>query len=308
MDIIQFESVSKSYRRKLVLDNVSFSVPSGSVFALLGDNGAGKTTSIKTMLGLIHPDSGSARVLGLSSLKQDLEIRQRVGFVAEQPQLYDWMTVDEIGWFAAGFYPGGFFDSYVRLVESHSISRTQKIRELSKGMRAKVALSLALAHDPELLILDEPTSGLDPMVRRDFLESMVDRAASGKTVFLSSHQIGEVERVADHVALMRAGKLLLVEPLQELKRKTLQLSLTVRDSGVPLPRFNGQLIASHLQGRQWSALVTDLSDAQISAVRANEFIDQCEIQHPSLEEILLGYLGKHRNIEAPQTPETEVKS
>ncbi len=134
-----------------------------------------------------------------------------MGYVPERPTLYEWMTVDEIGWFSAGFYGEGFLPEYARLAAEFALPGKKKISDLSKGMRAKVLLSLALANRPELLILDEPTSGLDAMVRREFLESMVDRAAAGKTVFLSSHQIAEVERVADIVAILRKGKLILVE-------------------------------------------------------------------------------------------------
>ena len=135
--------------------------------------------------------------------------RRRVGYVPDQPALYDWMTVEEAGWFVAGFYPLGFQRHYNELIEHFELPPDRKIKELSKGMRAKVSLSLAMGHKPELLILDEPTSGLDPLVRREFLESMVDIAGQGRTVLLASHQIAEVERVADVVAIVRDGKLAL---------------------------------------------------------------------------------------------------
>ena len=186
--VIRLSAVTKRYVTQRALDGVSFEVPPGVVFALLGENGAGKTTSIRVALGLTEPDAGQATVLGLSSRQQGLEIRRRVGYVSERPALYDWMSVDEIGWFTAGFYPEGFAARYRELVAAFQLAPHQQLKTLSKGMRAKVSLALALGHDPELLILDEPTSGLDAIVRREFLESMVDRAAQGKTVFLSSHQ------------------------------------------------------------------------------------------------------------------------
>ena len=211
--VIRLDKLTKHFGSETALDQVSLEVPPGVVFALLGENGAGKTTAIRIMLGLAEPNSGQAEVLGLGSAKQGLRIRQRVGYVAERPTLYEWMTVEEIGWFTAGFYGPGFLPEYGRLIAQFGLPPRKKLKTLSKGMHAKVVLSLALAHQPELLILDEPTSGLDAMVRREFLESMVDRAAQGQTVFLSSHQIAEVERVADIVAILRKGKLLLVEPL-----------------------------------------------------------------------------------------------
>ena len=133
----------------------------------------------------------------------------------------------------------------------------RKLSQLSKGMRAKVALSLAMAHQPELLILDEPTSGLDTMVRREFLESMVDIAAEGRTVLLSSHQIGEVERVADIVAIVHAGRLLVVERLDELKRTTRQLTITVSESTASLPPIDGETIYQRRRGRQWKCSFGD---------------------------------------------------
>ena len=216
------------------MDGLSLEVPEGSVFGLLGENGAGKTTTIQTLLGLIAPDGGRVEVLGLDPERDGLEVRRRVGYVPEVPALYDWMTVAEIGWFAAGFHPdatGSPAPYQARYAEQirglRPAARSARSRQLSKGMRSKVSLALALSSDPALLILDEPTSGLDVLVRREFLESMVDLAGSGRTVLLSSHQIGEVERVASHVALMHRGKLLLAEPLDELRARTFQLSLDV---------------------------------------------------------------------------------
>ena len=149
-------------------------------------------------------------------------MRRRTGYVPEVPVLYDWMTVAEIGWFAAGFHLDSAGNDDGLPVPLHragaaasTCRRRKKIKALSKGMRAKVSLSLALASDPSLLILDEPTSGLDVLVRRDFLESMVDLAGAGRTVLLSSHQIGEVERVASHVAILHRGQ---VDPGRAARR------------------------------------------------------------------------------------------
>lgn len=202
---IEFQDVTKRFGKRVALDDFSLKVPAGSLFALLGDNGAGKTTAIKSMLGFVCPDGGSVRVAGLDSRSQAQAIRQRVGYVPEQPELYKWMRVEEIGWFVAGIRQGSYLETYLRLIQEFSIPRERRISELSKGMQAKVSLALAMAHDPEILILDEPTSGLDPVVRREFLEAMVDRTASGTTVFLSSHQLHEVERVAEYVALLKGA-------------------------------------------------------------------------------------------------------
>ncbi len=289
--VVSFENVSKKFGHQTAVDQVTFKIEPGSVFALLGENGAGKTTTIKTMMGFTKPDSGTVSVLGLNPETENLQLRRCVGFVPEKPQLYDWMKVGQIGWFAAGFYPQGFEANFQTLIANFEVDPRKKIGSLSKGMKAKVGLALALSHNPELLVLDEPTSGLDPMVRREFLESMVDRAATGKTIFLSSHQINEVERVADSIGLMKKGKLILVEPLEALKEASQEVSVTVTETGVPLPNFNGAKVSAERQGRQWKVLTRNVTKSQLDAVSDSDFVVAVDVRRPSLEEIFVGYLN-----------------
>jgi ABC-2 type transport system ATP-binding protein len=288
--VILLERVTKRFGDELALGEVSLEVPPGVVFALLGENGAGKTTAIRIMLGLAQPNSGRAEVLGLDSGKQGLQIRQRVGYVAERPTLYDWMSVEEIGWFTAGFYAPGFLPEYIRLAAQLGLPAKKKLKTLSKGTRAKVALALALAHQPELLVLDEPTSGLDAMVRREFLESMVDRASQGQTVFLSSHQITEVERVADFVAIVRKGTLLLVERLDELKAQVRRLIITLKDGATATPALGGQVLSQRWQPRQGEAIVRGMSEGQLAMLRANEEVAAVEVHATSLEDIFIAHM------------------
>lgn len=300
---ISIENLSKHYRDQTALDGLSLTVPEGAVFGLLGENGAGKTTTLSILLGLIKADGGSARVLGLDPARDGLEIRRRVGYVPEQPALYDWMTVDETGWFAAGFHPealtgtGAFQARYAELTQGFGLPAKRKIKALSKGMRAKVSLSLALAADPRLLVLDEPTSGLDTMVRREFLESMVDLAANGQTVLLSSHQIAEVERVASHVALLHQGRLILAEPLDDLRAHTFLLAVNfhTRDhdpappAGLPL-----DLIDAADAPRQAHWLVRARDRAACDAVRGLPGVESLQIESPGLEDIYIGYMRGRR--------------
>ena len=134
--VIHIDRLYKTYRRQVALGGISFDVPPGVVFALLGENGAGKTTTIRIMLGLTEPDAGRAEAIGLDCRTHGQEIRRRVGYVAERPTLYEWMTVDEIGWFTAGFYGNGFLPSYRKLAKDFELPDKRKIKELSKGMRA----------------------------------------------------------------------------------------------------------------------------------------------------------------------------
>ncbi|MGD0384203.1 MAG: ABC transporter ATP-binding protein [Thermoguttaceae bacterium] len=302
--IIRLKNVSKRFGAELALDDVSFEVPNGVVFALLGENGAGKTTAIRIMLGLADANSGRAEVLGLPSAAQGIQIRRRVGYVPERPTLYEWMTVDEIGWFTAGFYGNGFLPEYARLTAGFGLSGKKKISHLSKGARAKVLLSLALANQPDLLILDEPTSGLDAMVRREFLENMVDRAAAGKTVFLSSHQIAEVERVADIIAILRKGRLILVERLDELKSQVRKLTVTMKDGAMDLPQIRGEILSRRLKQRQWQLIARGISDEQLSALNGHENVRALEVVSTNLEEIFIAYM-QQENGAAVQTAAKE---
>lgn len=288
--VIRLHKVTKRYRDQLALDDVSLDIPAGVVVALLGENGAGKTTALRILLGLVEPDAGEATVLDRDALTHGEEIRRLVGYVPERPTLYEWMTVAEIGWFAAGFYPTGYLAKYRDLVGQFELPEGRKIKELSKGTRAKVALSLAMAHEPEVLILDEPTSGLDPLVRREFLESMVDVAAAGRTVLLSSHQIGEVERVADMVAIIKKGKLLAVERLDDLKSQTRELTVTLRN-GAPLSaEVPGDIISRQQRDRQWRFLVKHLDESRLDQLRGSAEVHEVAVRSPSLEEIFVGLM------------------
>lgn len=241
--VIEVQNVTKHFGRQMAVDNVSLQVPAGCVFALLGENGAGKSTLIRMLLGLASTDQGDIRVLGNDSRTAGEAIRRQVGYVAERPTLYEWMTASEIGWFTAGFYGDGFEPNYRQLLAAYAVPVDRKIAHMSKGMRAKVVLALALAHQPPLLVLDEPTSGLDTLVRREFLTSMIDQAATGRTVLLSSHQIGEVERVADYVAIMHEGRLLELARLDELKASTCEWTVTMEGAASAPPPLSCNLLA-----------------------------------------------------------------
>ncbi|WP_437230672.1 ABC transporter ATP-binding protein [Planctomicrobium sp. SH661] len=291
--VVSMQNVSKRFRTTQALDDVSFEVPPGTVCALLGANGAGKSTTIRTLLGLERPDSGTSKVLRMESQKYSREIRSRVGYVAEKPALYDWMTIEETSWFAAGFYPPGYRPAFDQYCRQFDLNPSQKISELSKGTRAKVALSLALSHKPELLILDEPTSGLDPLVRREFLQSMVDVASEGRTVLLCSHQVSEVERVADLVVILVNGKLVCFEKLDELKHQTREVIITLPDAHASIPDLPGTTLSHVPFGHEHSLIIRDLDEQKLAEIRESGLA--IEIRRPSLEDILLGLLRERRN-------------
>lgn len=287
--VLKLTDVSKNFGRRNAVSKMNFSLESGTVFALLGENGAGKTTTIKMLFGLTRPNAGSIRVLGLDPTKEKeaLEIRRRVGYVPDQPIFYDYLRVGEMGKFAAAFYPDRYWQEYLRLLETFSIAPDLKIASLSRGMKALVSLALALANDPDLLILDEPTSGLDPIVRRSFLQSMADRTALGKSVFLSSHQITEVERIADRIGIMRQSELMFDESLETLKNEIRQLVLTFHETApysAPDHLFDS-VIQYAPKGR--TAVITGKNLHNDFTNHLSESVVTHEILSPDLEDIFI---------------------
>ncbi len=271
------------------LRGIDLKVPTGSVFALLGENGAGKTTLIRILTGFQNPTAGQCTVCGFDPTRDALEIRRRIGYVSDSPALYDWMRVDEIGWFAASFYGEGFLERYGESIGHFEVPRNRKIRHLSKGQKAKVALALALAHDPELLILDEPTSGLDPHVRREFMESMVDRAVTGRTVLISSHQISEVERVADMVAIIHQGKVRLMDSMLNLKETISEVTVSLDDPLIALPRLSGnvEVLSEQSSGRQRRMVVRGFDHLAQESIEARPGVISVRSRPASLEEIFI---------------------
>src|ERR1700679_318761 len=201
------------------VDGLSLSVPRGAVYALVGRNGSGKTTTIRMLLDLSLPDAGTARVLGMDCHAERVKVLERVGYVSDRPLLGGW-TGEQLVRFNRGFYPRWSDELAARYVRVFDIPMKQKFRNLSRGNQTKMWLLLALSQQPEVLILDEPTAGLDPVVTDQLLRVLVeDVAAEGRTVFMSSHHLSEVERIADWVGMIDKGKLLLEAPMEELRAK-----------------------------------------------------------------------------------------
>jgi ABC-2 type transport system ATP-binding protein len=203
---IEIKDLHFSYGRKKVLTGVNLVVPAGSIFGFLGRNGAGKTTLIKTLLGLQKPSAGTGTILGLDCFDHALEVRKRIGYMAEDQQMYGWMRVGQIINWVAGFYPNWDMKFTEELVNILRLTKNTKVKALSKGQNSSLALLLALGHHPELVILDDPTLGLDPIARKDFLRHVIELLQSnGVTVFFSSHLLYEIEPVADHIAILDDG-------------------------------------------------------------------------------------------------------
>jgi len=214
MEKITISNLKKTYGTIAAVDGLTLEIPSGSVFGLLGPNGAGKTTTFKCMLGLARPTSGTVLYDGAALAPATLE---RIAYVPERNVLYDWMSVAEHVEMNrrayASFDPARAFE----LLQAFSVDRRRRVGALSKGMRTAVMVALAFAQNAEVLVLDEPTSGLDPVNQRHVLSLMINEAAKGNSVVFSSHQIGQVERAAEQIAVIDGGKLVLQGSVDDLK-------------------------------------------------------------------------------------------
>ena len=223
---IVIDDVHQQFGKQRVLSGTSLSVPAGETFAFLGRNGAGKTTTIRLLLGLLKPAAGTIRVLGLDPTTQAMEVRRRVGYLAEDQTMFGWMTVGEMLRFVAPFYPTWDQQLASEYVEQFQLPADTKIRNLSKGQNVRLGLLLALAHRPELVILDDPALGLDPIMRKEFNRDLISHLQSeGRTVFYSSHLLYEVEPVADTVAILDRGHVVHQSATESLRSQVKRIIL-----------------------------------------------------------------------------------
>jgi ABC-2 type transport system ATP-binding protein len=225
--VILTRDLAKSYGHVTAVRDLNLCVETNTITAFLGQNGAGKSTTIKMLLGMIRPTRGDGIVLGkqIAKAEENQQLRKKVAYVAESKPLYGYMTVQQTLRFASSFYPDWRPNIEKKLLQEYKLPLQQKVKTLSKGMRTKLALLLAFARRPELLILDEPSEGLDPVGIEQLLRMLVAQAAEGVTVFFSSHQIAEVERIADHVCILDNGRLLLNSSLDQLRQSYRRIDL-----------------------------------------------------------------------------------
>lgn len=266
---IETYELTKQYGKTSVVDQLNLRVPKQQITAFLGRNGAGKSTTIKMLLGTTSPSSGTGAVLGktIRDAAQNREMRRDVAYVAEDKQLYSYMTVEQLIRFTRSFYPDWRPDAEARLLKQFQLPIQRKVKALSKGMRTKVALLLALSRRPQLLILDEPSEGLDPVSIEELLQEIVGTVANGVTVFFSSHQIAEVERVADRVCIIDHGKLLVDTSLDEMCREYRRITLSF-DAAPPAihPSLPG-IKQVRTNGRQMTLLAKENADAVAELAR-----------------------------------------
>ena len=268
--VIETSELRKIYDGVEAVRGLNLQVPAGSIYGFLGRNGAGKTTTIKMLLGMTRPSGGHARVFGLASEAQEasVEIRRRTGFVSEDKDLYGYMTVPGIIRFTAAFYPRWRDDLEQRYLRAFELPPERKVKALSRGMRTKLALLLALCRGAELLVLDEPTSGLDPAMIEEVQQALVSHVASeGGTVFFSSHQIAEVDQIADRVAIIDRGRAVLTGALDDIRENYRRIQL-VFDGAAPAPTFHAPgIVRVTPQGRVLTVISSAGADRVLDEAR-----------------------------------------
>jgi ABC-2 type transport system ATP-binding protein len=295
---IQTKNLTQKYGSFVAIKDVNLTVQEGEVFGFLGPNGAGKTTTIRTLLDYIRPAAGSAQIFGKDVRRHSVEIHRDIAYLPSELTLWDNTTGTHYIRWLSKVYGKDLIPEARQLADRFQFDLDRKLSGMSTGMKRKMGLIAALAHRPKLLILDEPTIGLDPLMQDVFQELMLEAKAEGRTVFMSSHTLPEVERLCDRVGIIREGKLQAVETVEKLTRVTFRW-VTVT--------YNEQITPDGLSAMEG---VNDLSvegatlrmrvegDADLDAVLRQVLehkVADMDIEHPTLEEIFLSYYGKQNN-------------
>ncbi|MDD5676379.1 MAG: ABC transporter ATP-binding protein [Kiritimatiellae bacterium] len=258
MNIITTQSLTIKFSRVVAVDHLDLTVPEGNIFALLGPNGAGKTTTIKLLMNLIEPTGGISEVLGVTSGKLGPKELAQIGYVSENQELYDWMTVRQLMAFCKPLYPTWDETFCGKLIHLFDLPLDRRISNFSRGMKIKSTFLISLAYRPRLLVLDEPFTGLDPLVRDELIRGILElTTAEHWTVFISSHDLYEVEMLADMVGLLDRGKLKLVEPLDALQTRFRKMTVTLSSPLTRLPDFP----IAWLQAKYENRIVTFINSA-----------------------------------------------
>lgn len=284
--ILQVKNVTKQYP-EFELKGVNLELPRGYIMGFIGQNGAGKTTTIKAILNLIRRDSGEIRIFGLDPVEDEMEIKNKIGFVGENQYFYEEMSVKWTVNFFKRIYRTWNDQLCSELLQKFKISLSKKVKDLSKGMRVKLAFVLALAHEPELLILDEPTSGLDPAARHDVLQEILEMIKDEKkSVFFSSHITQDIEKVADYVTFIDNGKIIFTEEKDRVLDRFKKVVFNVTDERL-IAQVQPAFVSLKHVGRSCVGITGNLET--VRHLRAN-FAGEMEVQQVGLDEIFLAYV------------------
>jgi len=288
VDVIETENLTKYYGKNRGIEGVSLSVQEGEIFGFIGPNGAGKTTTIRLLLGLISPTSGKAMVFGKDSVKDGREIRAEVGYIPGEVNFYPDATVENFLRYSASFYEKVDTEYLKKLCRDLSVETKKKFRELSMGNKKKVAVVQALMHRPKLLILDEPTNGLDPLVQKLLFELLKEERNRGATIFFSSHILSEVERLCDRIAMIKDGRILKVEKIEDLRKERYKIVKVKMQNSEALK----EAIVSAREVEEENGVMKFMYSGSVNELleRLSKMeIEDLWVEDPSLEEIFMSY-------------------
>lgn len=289
--VIETKGLTKFFGGRCVVDDLSFSIEKGSIFGFLGRNGAGKSTTIRILLGLLEPSRGTSHVLGTDSRKLTPQDRLRIGYLPEGHHVYGWMSVEECGRFQRSFYTNWNEDIFQAVLSHFRLDGKNKSGNLSRGQRAGLCLAMVLAPEPELLILDDPALGLDPVARRSLIQSMLFvTRKTDRTILFSSHMLSDVERVADQIAVLDRGTLRAHCSLETFRRQVRQITLRYRGGAPELPPLPGLLQMFRTEG-EISLTVANLGQAAEEELRVMPGVS-FEEEQMGLEDAFIGYVGE----------------
>jgi len=283
--VVKTDGLTKYYDKTLAVDHIDLQIPRGAICGFVGRNGAGKTTAIKLMLGLLKPTTGSSELLGCDSETLTPAIRGRIGYVTEGHQLFNWMSIKGMEKFQKAFFPKQWDDKlFTEMIEYFELSKKQKIKELSKGQRAQVSLALALAPNPELLIMDDPTLGLDAAIRRQFLEGMIELIMrEGRTILFSSHILGDVERVADRILVIDKGLIRADCTLEEFRKSVTKVKMSFSESLPEQVDIDG-LFHCRQGEKELELTLVGTEEEKINEWARSAGAEKCEIIQMNLED------------------------
>lgn len=295
--VVETCGLGRSFGKTEALSNINLKLERGVVYGLVGANGAGKTTLIKHLLGLLRCQQGSVRVFGEDPVQKPQSVLSHIGYLSEERDIPDWMTIAEFCDYVHAFHQRWDEDYANELLKTFNLERDKRVNELSRGMRAQVALIGAVAHKPDLLVLDEPSSGLDAIVRKDILNAVIRTISEeGRTVLFSSHLLEEVERLSDHVVMIQEGRIIMDESLESLGQSHHVSELRFGEAQPRFPQF-ANVLKSSGEGRSWNVIHSNTPD-QLSATLQSIDAELVTSRNASLEEIFIARVGRIEQSEA----------
>lgn len=293
MNAIEIKNLTKVYGKNRGIQDINISIKEGEIYGFIGPNGAGKSTTIKTLLNFIYPTSGEALIFGMDSVKESEKIKEHIGYVPSEVRYYDDVKVKDIIKYAQSFYPKSNKEYIDRICNELELDMNKKMGELSLGNKKKVAIAQSLINNPKLLILDEPTNGLDPLMQKKLFNILIEEKEKGNTVFLSSHNLVEVQNLCDRVCVIKEGRIVDIIEIEKSKTE-LKLKVTLSSSDITddiILNLSDKIVDKN--GNLYTFIYSKNIDSLVKEL-ANYKIDELLIEKENLEDAFLNYYENNK--------------